>query len=225
MTGLEALKAALGYAFLDDKLLLRALTHASVTHEENNQRLEFLGDAVLELCISAELFKQKRRDDEGGLTRRRQQLVCEEALFQVAQGLNLGAYLRMKQELVRSGGRRSPALLADAMEAVIGAVYLDGDIQAASDLVQRLWQPLISQADTALDAKGALQAYFQGQGLPQPDYQLTDQKGPPHQRVFEAAVLASGRELARAWGSTIKAAQQQAAEKALQTLKKEEADR
>ena len=224
MTGLKALETVLGYAFLDDKLLSRALTHASLTQEKNNQRLEFLGDAVLQLCISAELFKQKRRDDEGSLTRRRQQLVCGEALFQVARGLNLGAYLRMKPELIRSGGRESSALLADAMEAVIGAVYLDGGIQAASDLVQRLWQPLISQADTALDAKGALQAYFQGQGLPQPDYQLTDQQGPPHQRVFEVIVLASGRELARARGSSIKTAQQQAAEKALQTLKKEEAD-
>ncbi|MDD4081171.1 MAG: ribonuclease III [Eubacteriales bacterium] len=225
MAGLGELEKALAYTFSDQQLLSRALTHASLSREESNQRLEFLGDAVLQLCISAQLFSQKRKDDEGSLTRRRQQIVREAALHEVAGHLNLGAYIRMQPELARAGGRQSASLLADTMEAVIGAVYLDGGMDEACGLVNRLWGQLIRETDTALDAKGALQAHLQGQGLPQPDYELTGQMGPPHQRTFETAVYASGRELARAWGSTIKAAQQQAAEKALETLKKEEAER
>lgn len=223
MPDLRTLEDALAYSFKDQQLLSRALTHASLSREENNQRLEFLGDAVLQLCISAQLFSQKRKDDEGSLTRRRQQLVCEAALFELANHLDLGSYMRMQPELVRAGGRQSASLLADAMEAVIGAVFLDGGMEAAGGLVNRLWSQLIPQTDTALDAKGALQAHLQGQGHPQPAYELTGQKGPPHQRTFETAVYASGRELARAWGNTIKSAQQLAAQKALEILKTEEA--
>lgn len=220
MTDLKTLEEALGHAFRDRKLLERALTHASLTLAANNQRLEFLGDSVLQLCISALLFDQAAKDDEGSLTRRRQQLVREEALFQVATRLRLGSYLRMQPEMERAGGRKHRAILADAMEAVIAAVYLDGGMDRACGLVERLWAQLIAQSDTALDAKGALQAYLQAKGLPQPEYELTAQEGPPHQRSFETAVIAQGQELARAWGSSIKAAQQLAAEKGLETLKK-----
>lgn len=220
MAGLKTLETALGYAFGDRRLLERALTHASLTQEENNQRLEFLGDAVLELCISQLLFCQEKKEDEGSLTRRRQQLVCEKALFQVAEGLRLGKYLRMQPEMERAGGRQHTAILADAMEAVIAAVFLDGGMDGACGLVARLWAELIKETNAALDAKGALQAYFQARGLPQPEYQVTAQEGPPHKRLFEAAVYAQGGELARAWGSSIKAAQQAAAEKGLSALKK-----
>ena len=115
MAGLKTLETALGYAFGDRRLLERALTHASLTQEENNQRLEFLGDAVLELCISQLLFSQEKKEDEGSLTRRRQQLVCEKALFQVAEALRLGEYLRMQPEMERAGGRQHTAILADAI--------------------------------------------------------------------------------------------------------------
>lgn len=224
MADLKALEGRMGYAFKDKKLLSRALTHASMTPEISNQRLEFLGDAVLELCVSDLLYHLDRTEDEGSLTRRRQQLVCEGALAQVARGLGIGDCLRMKPELVRAGGRKRPALLADAMEAVIAAVYLDGGMAAASQLVKSLWAALMPKADDALDTKGALQAYLQGKGLPQPEYQLINQEGPPHSPRFESAVFASGRELARAWGDTIKAAQQLAASRGLAILQREEAD-
>lgn len=222
MPGIESLEAGLAYRFSDRGLLERALTHASMTHEVSNQRLEFLGDAVLQLCISTCLYHAKKKDDEGSLTRKRQQLVCEAALSKVAAGLDLGAFIKMKPELERSGGRRSPALLADAMEAVLAAVYLDGGMDSAIQLVELLWAPLMDVTSAELDAKGALQAYLQAKGLPQPEYELANQQGPPHKRSFEAAVIASGRELARAWGATIKAAQQQAAEKGLNILIREE---
>ncbi len=220
MAGLKTLEEKLGYAFRDSALLERALTHASLTQRVSNQRLEFLGDAVLELCVSAMLYHQKAKDDEGSLTRRRQQLVCEGALFRVAQGLSLGSYLRMQPEMERAGGRSHRGILADAMEAVIAAVYLDGGMEKACGMVERLWTQLMREADTALDAKGALQAYLQGLGKPQPEYELTAQDGPPHKRSFESAVYTQGQELARAWGSSIKAAQQSAAEKGLEALKK-----
>lgn len=219
MIKLRELETGLGYVFHDRRLLERALTHASLTQHANNQRLEFLGDAVLELCVSEFLFRQEAGEDEGSLTRRRQQLVCEAALFQVAAGLRLGDFLRMQPEMERAGGRRHRGLLADAMEAVIAAVYLDGGMEEAQGLVRRLWSPLMGETDTSLDVKGALQAYLQARGLPQPEYELTAQEGPPHRRIFEAAVYSQGHELARARGSSIKAAQQLAAGKGLEILK------
>ncbi|MGI6696728.1 MAG: ribonuclease III [Christensenellales bacterium] len=224
MTDLSGLEDRLGYRFKDRRLIERALTHASLTHEVSNQRLEFLGDVVLQLCVSDRLYHMEAKEDEGSLTRRRQQLVCEKALSKVAEGLRLGRFLRMQPELVRAGGRENRALLADAMEAVIAAVYLDGGMAAARQLVERLWERLFDKTDAALDAKGALQAHLQAQGCQQPEYKLISQDGPPHQRRFEAAVIASGRELARAWGDTIKEAQQRAAEIGLNTLIREETD-
>ncbi|MGI6686870.1 MAG: ribonuclease III [Christensenellales bacterium] len=224
MTDLSGLEDRLGYRFKDRRLIERALTHASLTHEVSNQRLEFLGDAVLQLCVSDRLYHMEAKEDEGSLTRRRQQLVCEKALSKVAEGLRLGGFLRMQPELVRAGGRKNRALLADAMEAVIAAVYLDGGMAAACQLVERLWERLFDKTDAALDAKGALQAHLQAQGRQQPEYELISQDGPPHQRRFETAVIASGRELARAWGDTIKEAQQRAAEIGLNNLIREETD-
>lgn len=224
MPDLAVLENSLGYCFQNRRLLERALTHASMTHEVSNQRLEFLGDAVLQLCVSDMLYHLEAKEDEGSLTRRRQQLVCEGALSKIASGLQLGSFIRMKPELVRSGGRKSQPLMADAMEAVIAAIYLDGGMAMAYLLVERLWEQLFKHTDTSLDAKGALQAYLQAKGLPQPEYELIGEEGPPHKRRFEAAVIASGRELARAWATSIKTAQQLAAEIGLNTLIREETD-
>lgn len=213
----DALMAALGYQFAGPDLLRLALTHPSAHQQRNNQRLEFLGDAVLQLVISEELYKLSR-EAEGRLTFRRQRLVNERALALVARGIGLGNCLLMDSALKKEGGDSQDSVLADAMEAVVAAVYLDGGIEAARDVVLRLWSPLIAQADAALDKKGALQAVFQARGEGGAEYVTLSEEGPAHRRLFTVAVSHAGKELARAQGRSKREASRLAAEKALEAL-------
>lgn len=210
------LETALGYAFRDKTLLTLALTHPSVLDRQNNQRLEFLGDAVLEYCVSEMLFQRYPRASEGELTARRAALVCEDTLCHLAEKLQLGPRLRMGHGEAATGGREKPAILADAMEAVVAAVCLDGGMDAAKALVLRLFQDDDALASRkGRDLKGELQAYTQAQGFGLPEYAVIAEDGPAHDRSFTVAVLVAGQRIATGEGGSKKTAEQAAAGLAL----------
>lgn len=217
---MEALMKALGYRFRDPALLNMALTHPSCGGEDN-QRLEFLGDAVLQFLMSDQLYKAYPDLREGGLTHQRALLVCEAALSQVARGINLGRCLHMDKGEIFTHGREKPSILADAMEAVLAAVYLDGGIEAARDMMNRLWPRAEEVRSSTQDSKSALQEYLQAQGMETPAYEIIDQQGPPHDRVFTAQVLVARQAVAQGKGKSKKAAEQQAAQRALDKLTKQ----
>ena len=214
------LEEALGYAFRDGALLRRALTHPSVG-KEDNQRLEFLGDAVLQYLMSDRLFREHPEDREGKLTHLRALLVCEAALSQVAGKLGLGEALIMDRGEELTGGREKPSVLCDAMEAVLAAVYLDGGMDAARGVVERCWPKPEEVSRPMQDAKGLLQEELQKDGGEAPVYEITGQKGPVHAPLFEAAVYARGKALATGEGKTKKQAEQAAALAALRKMKGE----
>ncbi len=215
----------LGHDFARPELLIEALTHPSIggaTH--NNQRLEFLGDRVLGLVISEALLAQDKTAAEGDLAPRLNALVRKETCAEVAQSVDLGAALRLGRSEMVSGGRRKIALLGDAMEAVIAAVYQDAGLEAARALVLRMWGPRVAEARAqAPDAKTALQEWAQGRALRPPDYVDLAREGPDHAPVFSVeARLADGR-AARGSAASKRAAQQIAAEALLALVRKEKA--
>lgn len=182
----ERIAQALGYHFARPELLDQALTHRSfgATH---NERLEFLGDAVLGCCIAQWLYRRYGDLAEGELSRHRASLVCQQALVAVAARLTLGACLRLGEGELKSGGAQRPSILADAVEAIIGAVFLDAGFDAASRVVERLWQPMFAEFDprrSSKDAKTALQEILQGRRLPLPVYALLATEGAAHDQDF-----------------------------------------
>ncbi|MBR2659993.1 MAG: ribonuclease III [Clostridia bacterium] len=212
---LDQVMKALGYTFRDEALLRRALTHPSVG-KDDNQRLEFLGDAVLQYLMSDALYRAHPAEREGALTHRRQLMVCEAALSPIAKKLGLGEALAMDRGEELTGGRDKPSVLCDTMEAVLAAVYLDGGMEAARGVVERCW-PAEDEVERPLqDAKGALQEALQKDGGESPTYEITGQSGPPHAPVFTAAVFWQGKMLAEGEGKTKKAAEQAAALNAIQ---------
>ena len=211
------LMEALGYTFRDEALLRRALTHPSMGREDN-QRLEFLGDAVLQYIMSDRLYREHPEEREGALTHRRALLVCEAALSQVAAKLGIGEALIMDRGEEQTGGRTKPSVLCDAMEAVLAAVCLDGGMEAARDVVNRCWPKPEEVSRPLQDAKGALQEILQKDGGDAPTYEITGQSGPPHAPVFRATVYRYGKALAEGEGKTKKQAEQAAALAALQQI-------
>ncbi|MEM9427741.1 MAG: ribonuclease III [Pseudomonadota bacterium] len=211
---LEAFCARLHYRFTEPELLIRALTHASISGAQrpDNQRLEFLGDRVLGLVIANALLDADKTAHEGLLAPRFNALVRKETCADIAREIGLGDVLKLGRSEMKSGGRRKNALLGDAMEAVIAAVYTDGGFDAARDLVLRLWGDRISTVDAdARDAKTSLQEWAQARGHPPPDYVETAREGPDHAPVFTIeARLASG-ETAKASAPSKRAAEQAAA--------------
>lgn len=214
---MQNLMKAIGYHFKDQELLRRALTHPSMGAEDN-QRLEFLGDAVLQYLMSDILYATHPRDREGQLTHLRALLVCEAALSQVARSLHVGEALLMDKGEELTGGRDKPSVLCDAMEAILAAVYLDGGLEAARGIVLRCWPKPEEVNRPMQDSKGALQEHLQKDGGDAPTYAIVSQDGPPHDRTFEAAVSRYGVELARGVGKTKKQAEQAAALAALEKL-------
>ena len=216
---MQTLMNTLGYHFHNPALLQRALTHPSMGAEDN-QRLEFLGDAVLQFIMSDILYATHPKDREGQLTHQRALLVCEAALSQVARTLHVGEALRMDRGEELTGGRDKPSVLCDAMEAILAAVYLDGGLDAAREIVLRCWPKPEDVHRPMQDSKGALQEHLQKDGGDAPTYQIIAQDGPPHDRTFEAAVFRYGVELARGTGRTKQKAEQAAALAALENLTK-----
>ena len=209
--GLAPLMAALGHRFSDVGLLGLALTHPSATNGgADNQRLEFLGDAVLELCVSHEIYARHPGMREGELTQLRAALVREETLAAAARAVGLGEYLRLDHGESATGGRDKPSVLADAMEAVLAAVYLDGGLAAAKAVCERALGDFTPQA-AGPNWKSLLQESEQAAGRNAPGYRVTGEEGPPHARVFFVEVALESGEKGQGQGSTKKQAEQEAA--------------
>ena len=211
---MKKLMEALGYTFRDETLLRRALTHPSMGREDN-QRLEFLGDAVLQYLMSDRLFRRHPEDREGKLTHLRALLVCEASLSQIAERLGIGEALIMDRGEELTGGRKKPSVLCDAMEAVLAAVYLDGGLDAARAVMERCWPGEEEVSRPMQDSKGLLQEKYQRNGGETPVYRIIGTSGPHHDPVFEAAVYQQDQLLATGTGKTKKQAEQAAAVKAL----------
>ena len=219
---LDALQARLGHRFADPALLQRALTHRSFG-AEHNERLEFLGDAVLNMAVSGLLYERFSGSDEGDLTRVRAHLVREDSLHRAALGLGLPEVLRLSDGEARGGGAQRPSILADAMEALIGAVYLDGSPAPAARLVRQLFGELIaaSEADAwSKDAKTELQEWLQARRLPVPAYRIVGTRGQAHAQTFdvECAVATLGL-TEQGEGKSRRAAEQEAARRMLARLR------
>jgi len=225
---LDALQKRLGYKFQDEKLLKLALTHPSVAHEAagvipHNQRLEFLGDSVLGLVLTNELFVRFPNVSEGPLTKARAQMVNRRTLAAQARQINLGEHLILSRGEETTGGRERPSNLADAYEALLGAIFLDGGYEAARELILRWFRDAFGElkAIPNLDnPKGELQEMLQAESPEPPDYDLTSVSGPDHDRMFECAVYHGGVELGRGTGKSKKAAESEAALAALKALEK-----
>lgn len=220
--GLTRLQDRLGYRFASTELLQRALTHRSFS-AMHNERLEFLGDAVLGLVVAHRLFSALGDRTEGDLSRMRAGLVREESLHQVALRLGLPPLLRLGAGELRSGGRTRSSILADAVEALIGAVYLDGGHGAADRLVRHLLGEIDTaqaQAVAAKDAKTALQEWLQGHKLGLPQYEVLRTLGAEHARTFEVACRVPVRSLQTlGWGRSHRKAEQMAAAAMLRELR------
>ncbi len=216
---MQSLEQHLGYTFQDRTLLQKALTHPSAKLSTDNQRLEFLGDAVLEFCVSDLLYRKYPDCQEGELTARRASLVCEETLSLLARELGLGPALKMGHGEDLTMGREKPSILADALEAVLAAIHLDGGVEAAKQVISRLFQNEERlSAQKGRDEKGLLQELTQARDMGLPEYQITQESGPAHDRRFQAQVLIQGKPLAAGQGASKKAAEQAAARAALEAL-------
>lgn len=222
------LEASLGYTFKNRDLLLVALTHPSVTHEgsgsRTNQRLEFLGDAVLQLVLTRELYHRFDAYEEGPLTKARAKLVNRRTLAEQARSLSLGKHLLLSKGEEQHGGRERQSSLADAFEAVLGALFLDGGFEAAQAVIVRMFEKAFSNLDVLPvieNPKGELQELLQASALEAPHYNIESVTGPDHDRVFVCTVHHAGRELARGCGKSKKAAESEAAANALQKLRAE----
>jgi ribonuclease-3 len=220
---LDTFQDQLGYRFKDLALLELALTHPSLAHErgntvQHNQRLEFLGDAVLQLTLTDELFRKFPESGEGVLTKARARMVNRRTLADQSHRLSLGDYLVLSRGEELSGGRRRPSTLADAFEALLGAVFLDGGFDAARALVVRLFQEPFGALQKLPDIenpKGELQELLQADTPEGPEYRMESVSGPDHDRVFECAVFHRGVELGRGTGKSKKTAESEAAAAAL----------
>jgi ribonuclease III len=216
---LRDLSGRLGHEFRDPSLLVRAITHGSRGGEGDNQRLEFLGDRVLGLVMAEALLEADPQADEGRIAPRFNALVRRETCAEVARGIDLGAGLKLGRSEMIGGGRKKEALLADAMEAVIAAVYLDGGLEAARAVILGLWRDRIADTpEDARDAKSALQEWAQARGLTPPDYALIGREGPDHQPRFVIEARLSTGEAERAEGTTKRAAEHAAAAALLRRL-------
>ena len=217
MAELKELEQVLQYTFRNRKLLNVALTHPSMGGE-HNQRLEFLGDAVLEMCVSEKIYEMHPEMKEGAMTRLRQKLVREGRLSDVAKEMGLGRHLVMDRGCEAGGGRENPSVLCDAFEAVLAAVYLDGGMEKARDVVMRFIGDCTENSE--MDAKSALQEYLQSKKQPLPEYRVVQEEGMPHERVFTVMVLLEEKEIAAGTGTSKKRAEQNAAKEALQKIKR-----
>ncbi len=218
MKDFSGLERSLGHSFSDRALLRRALTHPSFG-PMNNQRLEFLGDAVLQLCVSDLLFHREPALSEGGMTRLRALLVCRKALSAMALSVCLGQYVLMSVECEKNGGRKKQSILSDAMEATLAAIYLDSGLLPAMAVIKALLEPYLRERMADTDSKSELQELLQADGKEAPSYTTLSQDGPAHQRSFTVAVYSRDKELARATGQSKKHAQQEAARIALHQVR------
>lgn len=223
------LEDLLAYQFKNKKLLEQALTHSSYSYEnkihvlKNNERLEFLGDAVIEFCVSSYLYETFTKMPEGDLTRFRAKIVCESSLAKVARHFQLDKFLKIGKGEELTGGRERDSILSDAFEAMIGALYLDGGSVFVLKFVTDALGPMIEELKTSyhvLDYKTALQEFIQRRSSTPLIYKIVEEKGPDHNKTFLAEVSHEKKKLGQGIGKTKKEAEQLAASRALEKIKK-----
>lgn len=223
---IKRIETDIGYTFHDPGLLITALTHSSYVlgdgrNQDYNERLEFLGDAVLELSVSRVLFDDPKRLKEGQMSRMRASIVCEKSLFAAAKSLSLQNHIILGHGEEINAGRSKPSVLSDAMEAVIGAIYLDGGYEAADAFIKKNILASVEWDEQALmdkDSKTKLQEFVQAGHLGTITYQLAGESGPDHDKVFTEALLLDGIEIGRGQGRSKQEAGRAAAETALRVL-------
>jgi ribonuclease-3 len=231
---LQELEELLGYRFTNRALLVQALTHRSFVNEsddkwmKNNESLEFLGDSVLGFVISARIFQLFPDFKEGELSKIKAYLVSATNLIQLAKGIRLGDFIFLSRGEEKSGGRTKRAIIVDAYEAIIGALYLDGGVEAASNFIERQIRAVLENLDirqlTYGDFKSALQEYLHNIGRPEPVYHVVNELGPDHKKTFVIQVLIDEEIVAESTGRTKKEAQQAAARLALQKIQQSAVD-
>jgi len=222
------LEKKIGYNFKNLSLLTKALTHRSFLNETSDksaksyERMEFLGDSVLGVTVADYLFKNYPRIDEGKMSKIRAAVVCEEALFDFAEEINLGKHIFISKGEEMSGGRNKPSILSDAAEAVIAAVYLDSDFDTAYNFVlyhlEKRIKSAVNKSDNSLDYKSRLHEYASSRG-DDIKYSVIDESGPEHEKIFTVALLYNGKKAVTAEGHGKKRAEQQAAKLMLEKLK------
>ena len=217
----KELEERLGFSFENPQLLIEALTHKSFKQPYNNERLEFLGDAVLDLVVGEYLFTKYKNYDEGKLSKLRASLVNEEGFTRLAEHLGLGDYIYLSNAEENNNGRNKPSLLSNAFEAIMGAIYLSASLKIVQDITIKLLEevyPDMSLENLFKDYKTTLQEITQARFGTTPLYKLIGSRGPDHLKEFEIAVIIEDKEYARASGKSKKIAQQVAAEQALHIL-------
>lgn len=225
---LEQLENVIGYQYKNKELLIEALTHSSFANEQkinksrDYERLEFLGDAVLELVSSEFLFRTHPDMPEGRLTRTRASMVCEPALAYCAKDLELNQYIRLGKGEERTGGRNRDSIISDAMEAVIGSLYLDGGFEAAHAFIHKFILSDLENKILFYDAKTVLQEMVQETPQGSLHYELLKEEGPDHNKCFWVEAFVNGKVISKGSGKTKKAAEQQAAYEAIMILRKQE---
>lgn len=226
MADLNEFQSKIGYTFKNQHLLEQALTHSSYANEKHmkkhsdNERLEFLGDAVLEIVSSEFLFINYPQKPEGELTKLRASIVCEPTLALCTKPLDLGKYLRLGRGEDHTGGRKRKSILSDALEAVIGAIYLDGGFTNAKEFVLRFIMTDIENKQLFYDSKTILQEIVQGHTDETLTYVLLKEEGPDHNKSFEVSAMLDGQEIGRGIGRTKKSAEQRAAYRGILTIRK-----
>jgi ribonuclease-3 len=223
LVGLANLTKCIGYQFKKPVLLTQAITHRSFSGN-NNERLEFLGDGALNFIIANQLYQRFPKLPEGDLSRLRAALVKESTLSEIAFGLNIGDALKLGEGELKSAGWRRPSILADALEAIIGAVYMDGGFSAVETLVLKLYEEKLADIDPKIidkDAKSQLQEYLQGRRIDLPDYNVVSIEGEAHAQTFKMECVITKLNIATIGeGSSRRVAEQQAAQLALEAIKK-----
>ena len=219
---IKLLEESLGYKFKDKKLIIEALTHKSDKQPYDNERLEFLGDAVLDLVVGEYLYKKFTKSDEGKLSKIRASLVNETGFDKLARFINLGDFIYLSNAEENNGGREKSSLLSNAFEAVMGAIYLEAGLKTVNDIAIKLIEK--NYADISLDSlfrdyKTTLQELTQARYGVTPEYKVVASRGPDHLKEFEVAVLIEDKEYARAVGKSKKIAQQEAAQQAIKLLR------
>jgi ribonuclease-3 len=220
---LTVLQRRLGYKFQDIDLLDTALTHRSYANEGNrkrphNERLEFLGDAVLDLALSEQYFRELPQANEGQLSKIRSRLVSAGHLAKMARILELGAYLQFGKGELSSGGRHKNSLLANALEALVGAIFLDAGYETTASFIRKVFD---REMDPHLDFKSQLQEFVQRCKKTLPAYRVLEEKGPEHEKIFEVVVEVDGVSVASGVGTSKKIAEQQAAKNGLAKIQRE----
>lgn len=222
---MREIEEKLGYKFKDEQLLITALTHSSYANEHGdylmcNERMEFLGDSVLSVIVAEHIYKNMPSDAEGKLTRLRAALVCEKTLAQFSRELNLGKYLRLGHGEMQTGGNERPSILADAFEALLAAVYLDGGREQAKKMVMRFILPQIENGinDDTRDYKTLLQEVVQKNPEERLSYRQVAESGPDHDKTFTVEVFINSNLIGTGTGHSKKKAEQEAARKGLELM-------